>query len=77
MTSWTIKVVSSDRSTAEQRARVDQSVEKLDYGQDDQGSISGRGNDLCYHIQIGSRAHPASYPVVNRGPYLGSKTARE
>jgi len=45
---------------------------------DNQGSIPGRGWDfsLHHHIQTGSRAHPASYPMGTRVSFPGGKVAR-
>jgi hypothetical protein len=41
-----------------------QSVLRLDYGLDDQVSILGRPEDLSrHHVQTGSGAHSASYPM--------------
>jgi hypothetical protein len=52
----------------------------LGYGLDDRGSrvrfLAGAGNfSLHHHIQNGSGAHPASYPMGTRGSFLGSKAA--
>jgi hypothetical protein len=53
----------------------------LGYGLDDWGSrvqfLVGAGNfALHHHIQNGSGAHPASYPMGTRGSFLGGKVAR-
>jgi hypothetical protein len=50
----------------------------LDYGLDDRGSRvrfpAGAGNFSLYHrVQNGSGAHPASYPMGNRGSFRGVK----
>jgi hypothetical protein len=50
----------------------------LGYGLDDRGSRvrfpAGAGNfSLHYRVQNGSGAHPASYPVGNRGSFSGVK----
>jgi hypothetical protein len=50
----------------------------LGYGLDDRGSRfrfpAGAGNFSLHHrVQIGSRAHPASYPVGTRGFFPGVK----
>jgi len=29
------------------------------------------GNSFCYHVQTGSGAHPASYPMGTGGSFLG------
>jgi hypothetical protein len=52
----------------------------LGYGLDDRSSRvrlpAGAGNfSLRHHVQTGSRAHPASYPVGIRGSFLGGKAA--
>jgi hypothetical protein len=49
-------------------------VYRLRYGLDDRGSgvrfLVGAGNfSLHYGVQNGSGAHPASYPVGNRGSF--------
>jgi hypothetical protein len=37
---------------------------------------AGDGNFSTYHrVQIGSGAHPATYPMGTRGSFLGGKTA--
>jgi hypothetical protein len=50
---------------------------KQGYGPRNRGSIPGRGDDgifsLRHWVQTGSGAHPASYPMVTEGPYLGVK----
>jgi hypothetical protein len=48
----------------------------LGYGLDDQGSrvrfLAGAGNfSLHHHVQNGSGAHPASYPMGTRGFFPG------
>jgi hypothetical protein len=53
----------------------------LDYGLDNQDSgvrfLVGAGNfSLHHHIQNGSAAHPASYPMGPRGFFLRGKVAR-
>jgi hypothetical protein len=53
----------------------------LGYGLDDQGSriqfLAGAGNfSLHHHVQNGSAAHPASYPMGTRGNFPGGKVAR-
>jgi hypothetical protein len=53
----------------------------LGYRLDDWGSRirfpAGAGNfSLCNHVQNGSGAHPASYPMDNRGSFPGGKAAR-
>jgi hypothetical protein len=47
------------------------------YGLDDRGSIpGGAGNfSLPHRVQIGSGAHPASYPMGTRGSFSGGKEA--
>jgi hypothetical protein len=30
---------------------------------------------ICHRVQIGSGAHPASYPMCTRGSFPGSKAA--
>jgi hypothetical protein len=50
----------------------------LGYGLDDLGSRvrlpAGAGNFYIHHrVQNGSGAHPASYPMGIRGPFLGVK----
>jgi hypothetical protein len=52
----------------------------LGYGLDDRGSgvrlPAGAGNfSLYYRVQNGSGAHPASYPIGNRGFFPGGKAA--
>jgi len=52
----------------------------LGYRLDDWGSKvqfpEGAGNfSLHYHVQNGSGAHPASYPMVTRGSFPGDKAA--
>jgi hypothetical protein len=52
----------------------------LGYGLDDRGSRvrfpAGAGNFSLHHrVQKGSGAHPASYPIVTRGSFSGSKAA--
>jgi hypothetical protein len=52
----------------------------LSYGMDELGSgvrfSVGAGNfSLHYHIQNGSGAHPASYPMGTRGSFPGGKAA--
>jgi hypothetical protein len=52
----------------------------LGYGLDDRGSRirfpTGAGNFSLHHrLQNGSGAHPASYPMGNRGSFLGVKAA--
>jgi hypothetical protein len=52
----------------------------LGYRLDDQGSsvqfLVGAGNfSLHHHVQNGSGAHPASYPMGTRGSFLGGKAA--
>jgi hypothetical protein len=58
---------------------VAQLVYGLGFGQDDRGSIPGSGNDgnfsLRCHVQTGSGAHPASYPVGTWGFLPGGKVA--
>jgi hypothetical protein len=54
----------------------------LGYGLDDRGSKvrfpAGAGYFSLHHrVQNGSGAHPASYPVGNRGSFLGGKAAGE
>jgi hypothetical protein len=53
----------------------------LGYRLDDQGSmirfLAGAGNfSLHHHVQYGSGAHPASYPMGTMGSFLGGKAAR-
>jgi hypothetical protein len=55
---------------------------ELSYGLDDRGSMVrfpvGAGNfSLHHHVQNGSGAHPASYPIVTRGSFPGDKAAGE
>jgi hypothetical protein len=50
----------------------------LGYGLDDRGPRvrfpAGTGNFSLHHgVQNGSGAHPASYPMVNRGSFPGGK----
>jgi hypothetical protein len=52
----------------------------LDYGLDDRGSRvrfpAGAGNFSLHHrVQNGFGAHPASYPMSNRGSFPGNKAA--
>jgi hypothetical protein len=52
----------------------------LGYRLDDRGSRvlfpAGAGNfSLHYHVQNGSGAHPASYPMGTGDSFLGSKVA--
>jgi hypothetical protein len=52
----------------------------LGYGLDDRGSRvqfpAGAGNfSLHHHVQNGSGAHPASYPMGTRGSFPGGKVA--
>jgi hypothetical protein len=52
----------------------------LSYGLDDRGSrvrfSAGAGNfSLHHHVQNGSGAHPASYPMGTRGSFPGDKAA--
>jgi hypothetical protein len=52
----------------------------MGYGLDDQGSrvqfLTGAGNfSLHHHVQDGSGAHPASYPMGTRGSFPGGKAA--
>jgi hypothetical protein len=52
----------------------------LGYGLDDRGSRVrfpvGAGNFSLHHrVQNGSAAHPASYPMGNRGSFPGGKAA--
>jgi hypothetical protein len=52
----------------------------LGYGLDDQGSRvrfpAGAGNFSLHHrVKTGSGAHPSSYPMGNRGPFLRGKAA--
>jgi hypothetical protein len=52
----------------------------LGYVLDDWGSgvrfPAGAGNSSLHHrVQIGSGAHPASYPMVIRGSFPGAKAA--
>jgi hypothetical protein len=55
------------------------SVQRLDYGLDDRGSIPGRGNDGNFshrhRIQTGSAARPVSCSMGTRGPSPGGKAA--
>jgi hypothetical protein len=58
------------------RAVVAQSVSRLGYRLDDRGSrvriSAGAGNfSLRHRVQNGSGAHPASYPMGNRGSFPG------
>jgi hypothetical protein len=53
----------------------------LGYGLDDRGSRvrlpAGAANFSLHHrVQIGSGAHPASYPMGTRGSFPGGKAAR-
>jgi hypothetical protein len=48
------------------------------YGLDDRGSrvrfLAGAGNFSLHHsVQNGSRTHPTSYPMGNRGSFPGDK----
>jgi hypothetical protein len=60
-----------------------QSVQRLGWKLDDLGSRvrfpTGAENfSLPHHVQNGSRAHPASYPIGTRGSFAGVKrTGRE
>jgi hypothetical protein len=59
---------------------IAQSVWQLGYGLDDRGSVvrfpAGAGNfSLYHHVQNGSGAHPASYPMGTGGSFLGGKAA--
>jgi hypothetical protein len=52
----------------------------LGYGLDDRGSRVrfpvGAGNfSFHHHVQTGSGAHPASYPIGTRGSFPGAKAA--
>jgi hypothetical protein len=52
----------------------------LGYGLEDRGSRvrfpAGAGNfSLHHHVQDGSGAHPASYPMGTRGSFPGGKAA--
>jgi hypothetical protein len=52
----------------------------LGYGLDDRGSrvqfLAGAGNfSLHHHVQNGSEAHPASYPMGTRSSFPGGKVA--
>jgi hypothetical protein len=52
----------------------------LGYGLDDRGSrvrFSAEAGDFSLHhsVQIGSGAHPASYPMGTRGSFPGGKAA--
>jgi hypothetical protein len=52
----------------------------LGYGLDDWGSgvqfPAGAGNfSLHHHVQNGSGAHPASYPMGTKGSFPGGKAA--
>jgi hypothetical protein len=51
-------------------------VHRLGYGLDDRGSIPGRGNDgilsLLHHVQTGSGAHIASYPMGTGSKEVGA-----
>jgi hypothetical protein len=38
--------------------------------------LAGSGNSLHHHIQAGSGAHPASYPMGTRGSFPGDKASR-
>jgi len=59
---------------------VTQSVYRLGYGLSNQGSIPNMGSDgsfsLHHHVQNGSKAHPATYPMVSRACYPRDKVAR-
>jgi hypothetical protein len=56
---------------------VAQSVYRLGYGLDDQGSIPSRSNDrilsLRQHIHTDSEDHTASYPMGTGGSSPGDK----
>jgi len=60
-------------------AWVAQSVYRLGYGLDAQGSILGRGNNgilsLCHRVQTGSGANLASYQMDAGGSYPSGKAA--
>jgi hypothetical protein len=52
----------------------------LSYGLDDRGYrvrflVGARNFSLYHHIQNGSGAHPASYPLGTRGSFTGGKAA--
>jgi hypothetical protein len=51
----------------------------LGYGLDDRDSRvrfpARAGNFFHHRVQNGSGAHPASYPMDTRGPFLGCKAA--
>jgi hypothetical protein len=61
------------------RSEVAQSIQTINYGLDDWGSIPSKGSDgifsLRYRFQTCSGAHPASY-IINTGGggYPGGKT---
>jgi hypothetical protein len=46
-----------------------------DYGLDDRGSITDEAEDFSFSlcVQIGSGAHPASYPMGTGDPFPGGK----
>jgi hypothetical protein len=56
-------------------AEAAQSGSRLGYGLEDRGSIIGKRNDgtfsLRHRVQIGSGAHPASYPMGAGGSLPG------
>jgi hypothetical protein len=47
-----------------------------DYRLDGRGSIPGRGKAFTLCVQTSSEAHPASYPVDNKGPFPEVKCGR-
>jgi hypothetical protein len=58
-----------------------QSVQRLGYGLDDrsfrvQFPVGAENFPLYHHVQNGSGAHPASYPMGTRGSFPGGKAAR-
>jgi hypothetical protein len=51
----------------------------MSYGLEDRGSrvrfLAGAGNFSLHHVQNGSGAHSASYPMGTRGSFLRGKAA--
>jgi hypothetical protein len=69
-----------DHTIQIERTVIAQSVERLSYGLDDQGSrvrFPARTGKLSLHyrVQNGSHAHPASYSMGTRGSFPEGKAA--
>jgi hypothetical protein len=50
-------------------------IDDVSYHSDLKSTIAGMGFFLCHHIQTGSEAHKASYPMGTGGSYPGGKVA--